>query len=45
MVRVYHRIMAWIWHREACARFRDRPIESVMDAIRAASYHKARCLK
>jgi hypothetical protein len=42
MIRVYHRIMAWIWHREACARLRDRPIESVMDAVRMAGYHKAR---
>jgi hypothetical protein len=42
MIRVYHRIMARIWHREACARPRDRPIESVMDAVRMAGYHKAR---
>jgi hypothetical protein len=42
MICVYHRIMAWIWHREACARLRDRPIESAMDAVRMADYHKAR---
>jgi hypothetical protein len=41
-MRVYHRIMAWIWHREACARCGNRPFESVMSAVRAYAYHKAR---
>jgi hypothetical protein len=42
MICVYHRIMAWIWHREACARLGNRPFESVMRAVRAYGYHKAR---
>jgi hypothetical protein len=42
MIRVYHRIMAWIWHREACARLGNRPFESVMHAVRAYGYHKVR---
>jgi hypothetical protein len=28
LIRVYHRIMAWIWHREACARLGNRPFET-----------------
>jgi hypothetical protein len=42
MIRVYHRMMAWIWHREACARIGNRPFASVMHAVRAYAYHKAR---
>ena len=42
MIRVYHRIIAWIWHREACARLGNRPFESVMHAVRAYGYHKVR---
>jgi hypothetical protein len=41
-MRVYHRIMAWIWRREACARCGNRPFESVMSAVRAYAYHKER---
>jgi hypothetical protein len=42
MIRIYHRIMAWIWHRKACARLGNRPFENVMSAVRAYGYHKAR---
>jgi hypothetical protein len=42
MICVYQRIMAWIWHREACARLGNRPFESVMHAVRAYGYHKVR---
>jgi hypothetical protein len=42
MIGVYHRIMAWIWHRQACARLGHESFESVMSAVRAYGYHKVR---